>query len=140
MRTFWCVEHNSTHFSEQPIWYCGDDYVLWQDEDMREYLMNNAESEYDAEVIDSWSTHQLNAGMISQGCEIVWQQEVKVRKNAFLTSEAAHKHLTANRHHYSSDAQVYCEYAFRNPEMELLVQVLQHVKNSNENAEGNKLC
>jgi hypothetical protein len=127
------------YMDAEPIWYCDGDYVLWEDEDMREFLMDNAETDYDAEIIESWSSHELNAGMISQGYEIVWQQEVKVRKNAFLTSEAAHKHLAANRHHYSPKAQVYCEYAFRNPEMELLVQVLQHVYNSNnvlKNLEG----
>lgn len=43
----------------------------------------------------------------------------------FLTEEAALKHLQANRHHYHSTACVYCKHAWRNPELEQLLSIVE---------------
>lgn len=47
-------------------------------------------------------------------------------KSPFLTRKSAEQHLQANAHHYSKDAFVYCNYAFRNPELERLVKILKN--------------
>ena len=44
---------------------------------------------------------------------------------AFLTKEAADKHLEKNRYHYGKDAHAYCYYAERNFQLEKLLEILK---------------
>jgi hypothetical protein len=47
-----------------------------------------------------------------------------VYKNAFLTAKAAEEHLKSNHYHYHKNADVYLNYAWRNPEAELVSEFL----------------
>ena len=47
-----------------------------------------------------------------------------ITKRSFLTHKAAENHLRANRYHYSPKARIYCDYAWRNPEAELVHKLL----------------
>lgn len=43
----------------------------------------------------------------------------------FLTKEAAQDHINHNRHHYSKDVHTYAMTAWRNPEFEKLMEILE---------------
>lgn len=45
-------------------------------------------------------------------------------KRIFHTYEAAQNHLEANKHHYTDNARIYCDHAWRNPEAELIHKLL----------------
>ena len=46
-------------------------------------------------------------------------------RGEFLTEEAAIEHLQANRYHYNETATVYCKHAWRNPELEQLLTIVE---------------
>lgn len=46
-------------------------------------------------------------------------------RGEFLTEEAASEHLKANRHHYNETATIYCKRAWRNPELEELLTIVE---------------
>lgn len=52
-----------------------------------------------------------------------------VYKNAFLTAKAAQAHLDSNYYHYHSDADIYLNHAWRNPEAELVTEFLLSIIN-----------
>ena len=58
------------------------------------------------------------------GYERIWQQEVEVYKNCFLTETAAKQHLQSNRHHYGPKAATYVHHFWRNPEVEKLFEAV----------------
>ena len=49
--------------------------------------------------------------------------EVK-QKNVFLTQKAIDKHMKDNHYHYSSAAYAYLDHAWRNPELEKLLEAV----------------
>ena len=51
-------------------------------------------------------------------------------KNMFLLSSEAHEHLKANHYHYSKDAFVYCEHAWRAPRQEKFFEELKEAQNA----------
>lgn len=59
------------------------------------------------------------------------------KQGAFLTMKSAEKHLEENRHHYREEAHIYVSHAFRNPELEKLLDIIEKFDNediiSNEN-------
>ena len=57
-------------------------------------------------------------------CESYDMVHEYVTKYTFLTEKAAKKHLEQNKHHYSDKARIYVSHAWRNPEMELVHDLL----------------
>lgn len=53
-----------------------------------------------------------------------YEMEEKV-SGSFLTARAAQAHLNENCHHYNSTAHVYCTHAWRNPELEQLLTIVE---------------
>ncbi len=50
-----------------------------------------------------------------------------VYSNAFLTEKACREHIECNRHHYRNPVD-YLNYAFRNPEMKKLLEILSKIE------------
>lgn len=61
---------------------------------------------------------------------IPYIEEIFVTDTAgsFLTQQAAKNHIEANRHHYSNNVHTYCIHAWRNPEMERLIDIIEQTK------------
>ena len=51
-----------------------------------------------------------------------------VHEGCFLTEKACREHIEKNHYHYSKDAVPYCTHAWRNPEMELIIELLEKFK------------
>lgn len=62
---------------------------------------------------------------LGQEWKLTYWKPQKRFSGEFLTEEAAENHLQANRHHYHSTARVYCKHAWRNPELEQLLSIVE---------------
>lgn len=70
-------------------------------------------SQYDAESVSDFITETKGAG-----CSIFAEKKEWVEKGMFLLQREAKEHLEKNHYHYSKDAHVYCQHAWRAPETE----------------------
>lgn len=60
---------------------------------------------------------------------ILYAHNHKKTRGAFLTKRSAEEHLKENSHHYSQNAKVYVDYAWRNPELKKLLEIIEKFDN-----------
>lgn len=58
--------------------------------------------------------------------EIEYKKE-KIYKNCFLLSKTCDQHIRLNHYHYSKTARSYADTAWRNPDMEIIVNLLRSI-------------
>lgn len=93
------------------------DNIDGTDEDAQEQM---EDSYYmDVEELAEWANGLLNTNEY-EGCEM---EEYMKLSGSFLTLEACREHIENNRHHYMKP-RTYCDYLWRNPEMEKLTDIL----------------
>lgn len=69
---------------------------------------------------------------VDEHFNMVHYKDMKVYKNAFLSEKSALEHVRLNHYHYN-EPKVYAEYAFRNKDIELILEFLNKVKNGRPN-------
>lgn len=103
-------------------------YILkWSDafevEDFEE-LENN---------IDEYGIDEIAQIYEDSGFNVCYGTYKRELKGAFLTMKAAEEHLKNNSHHYSERAKVCVSYAWRNPEIEKLLTIIEKFADEGEN-------
>lgn len=95
---------------------------------IREWVEEYCEDN-EIEIPDISSTDDFKEFLDEQEIEyyVCYGKENVQYHNAFLTDEAAKRHLALNSHHYNKDGQpyTYCSHAWRNPELEKLLQIVE---------------
>ena len=81
---------------------------------------------YDLEV-DETNLESLLELICAAGYDwtMTYYHEQERFRGEFLTEEAAFDHLQTNRYHYNETATVYCKRAWRNPELEQLLTLVE---------------
>lgn len=140
---FWGIletkEEPSPEGIGEPVIYMGDGCTM-DAKEVVDYIETNYLPDSRDETKDSWDMVDKNNlnDLIefmhdSFGwCEtrIVWvdtQQRVSEQTGCFITKRACKKHIENNRHHYCRP-QTYAMTAWRNPEFERLLTILQNIK------------
>ncbi len=89
-------------------------------------------------LLDTFECAENEVGLISdkydleEFCEkhkidltITGYKDQEFYHGAFLTRSAIEKHLELNRHNYGSKIIRYCQHAFRNPQLERLLKIIE---------------
>lgn len=110
----------------------GGDFYFYYDSELEEEFKDTCESnlfdkvlaahvKYNEGKLDEDEYHELERvfDINHHGAEYKYET-----KRIFHTYEAAESHLKANKHHYSDEARIYCDHAWRNPEAELIHKLL----------------
>ena len=98
---------------------------------MKQYIIDYPEAfETDSddlrkEVIEDYDIDEIVEIYKESEFNISYGHHERELKNAFLTKKSAEQHLEENRHHYHEKAHVYVSYAWRNPELEKLLDILE---------------
>ena len=113
-----------------PLWFCiqdveqrfdpmngGDHLVYYDSGQCQQYIGEDVD-----DIIEQLRGDEEDEGVscvdIEQDCyPIVYEF---VTKRIFHTHKAAKRHLEANHYHYSSKVRIWCDHAWRNPEAELI--------------------
>lgn len=111
-------------------WFC-DGTILTSDEEIKEAVfeykeweLGNSEHEKlykEMDWLDIEDVMEENYRKVNIDTE-------KVYANAFLTEKACKQHIAANKHHYSNP-QDFLTHAFRNPELEKVMEFLCGITN-----------
>jgi len=111
-------------------WHC-DGTVLITEEDIKEAVFEYKEWELGDpnhevmfEELDDYEIEEV----MEKNYHKVDVATEKVYDNAFLTEKACKQHIAANKHHYSSP-QDFLTHAFRNPELEKVMEFLCGITN-----------
>lgn len=75
--------------------------------------------------LDDWEKEAI---LEKAGYNKVYYDYKHEYKNAFFTEKACKEHIQANKHHYNEPVD-YLTHAFRNPEMEMVLQFLCELTN-----------
>jgi hypothetical protein len=106
--------------------HAGDSNVIETLEDFKEYL-EGREIEEPENLDELWNDQWDLQDWISDHCDDLKECSYSMEPeytNCFLTAKAAQEHLDRNNYHYHSDADVYLNHAWRNPEAELVSEFL----------------
>lgn len=84
----------------------------------------------EVEAIEKWDDVQdiLESEKLSyylEGFELLGYVNVEKHSNVFLTEKAVEQHMKVNHYHYKDDTYNYVNHAWRNPEMEKLVEIIK---------------
>lgn len=104
----------------------GDFTVIETLQDLREHLeYHNIEEPENLDELweDKFELQDWIEDNVKDLAECSYSME-PVYINSFLTAKAAQEHLDSNNYHYHRDADVYLNYAWRNPEAELVSEFL----------------
>lgn len=140
---FWGIletkEEPSPEGIGEPVIYMGDGCTM-DAKEVVDYIETNYLPDSRDEMKDSWdmvNKDNLNnliefmhdsLGLVET--RIVWldtQQRVSDQTGCFITKRACKQHIEGNRHHYCRP-QTYAMTAWRNPEFERLLTILQNIK------------
>lgn len=86
-----------------------------RDEDERVLAIENLEADFEER------REQITSDVEDNCYNVDYRWE---NKETFFTREAAEQHIRENHYHYSSEARVYIEHAWRNTEAELVRKIL----------------
>lgn len=64
--------------------------------------------------------------LLEEGFQKLWVEDVFQYEGVFLTAKACKEHITRNKHHYREPVD-YLNHAWRNPEMDLISNLLIHL-------------
>lgn len=150
---YWAIRYKESHI--RPLGY-GEDAILDTEEGMifmtsEEFIQYVSDNySYSGEYNEDDDIKRISSlALISDALretlkvyaigdnmfELVGLQEewaIADYSGAFLTKEAADKHLEKNRYHYGKDAHAYCYYAERNFQLEKLLEILKKTDWDNE--------
>lgn len=140
---FWGIletkEEPSPEGIGKPVIYMGDGWVMDAKEVVdyieTDYLPDSRDETKDSwDMVDKDNLNDLIEFMHDSfgwgETRIVWldtQQRVSEQTGCFITKRTCKKHIENNRHHYSRP-QTYAMTAWRNPEFERLLTILQNIK------------
>lgn len=122
---------------------CGDD-TYWVDSsgeligDLREalaYILDNSDDDEIATYKEDYNLDNedsIESLLIDYGYDEISYSNEPEYKNAFFTAKGCQKHIDCNDYHYSNP-KTYCIPAWRNPEMELISDLLLYLAKSEEN-------
>lgn len=111
------------------IWINNFDTEIETLEEFIDYLTDNEIEYVEEEINELWENGDYFdlSGWVEENCpnlkECSYSLE-PVYVNSFLTAKAAQNHLYENYYHYHTNADVYLNHAWRNPEAELLSEFL----------------
>ncbi|MGM0174109.1 hypothetical protein [Enterococcus sp. DIV0800] len=92
-----------------------------------EYL----EEDYDLDYDDYWHVKDIVDAIADEEKVNDWtvlgvrEEAFNVQNTMFLTNREAKEHLKSNSHHYTKDAHTYAMTAWRSPQVERLINILQ---------------
>lgn len=116
---------DSDGFDEIRI-YDNDGNVLENLEEMRENIIKNLEMfEIEEQKVKDYCIDEIISLYKEAGYSVSYGHYEKVLKNGFLTMKSAEEHLQANKHHYHEKAHIFVSYAWRNPELEKLLEIIE---------------
>lgn len=107
-------------FGDHIVWV-GDGTGLETDEEIYEFLSEARGEEIEEIKKLSWS--KIEDILEEQGFKKFDYEYREEYQNAFFTEKACREHIKANAHHYN-DGVDYISHAFRNPEMETVLEFL----------------
>lgn len=107
--------------------YDGD--VITDEEGVKAAIYEYSGGEFQSSVdfeshYEELSTREKDELMIKIGYSEMSWHKVHKRTNAFFTEKGIKNHIEKNRHRYGSNTNTYLDYAFRNPEMEIIQKFL----------------
>ncbi len=96
-------------------------------EDLKDVLLADYDEEYSEDVkeINSLTLDNLDNDTIGLKCHAGNYEHIYL--NAFLTERACKEYIAANKHHYQNPVD-YLNYAFRNPELEKVLEILSKIE------------
>lgn len=96
-------------------------------EELKDILLLNYDEEdlEDIEEINSLNLEELDNKSLDLKCYVGDYKHVY--DNAFLTEKACKQHIESNKHHYRNPMD-YLSYAFRNPELNQLLEILSKIE------------
>ena len=114
--------------SNRCLMYEGEqEHDFESEDDLREIITDNCSSgDRDVPDFENMDFDDMVEWMEARGYEQVTWSVRHVYKNTFFTAKACQEHIDANRHHYNNPT-VFLNRAFRNPEMELVSELLCHI-------------
>lgn len=108
------------------VWVQDGSIALRTDEDIKEAVFEYKEWDLDSEVDQRAYSELLSFeidNILNKNYREVWVDEEKKYQNAFLTEKACKEHIRLNNYHYSNPVD-YLSYAYRNPELEKVMEFL----------------
>ncbi|MCP6727330.1 MAG: hypothetical protein KJI69_04975 [Patescibacteria group bacterium] len=93
--------------------------------------------DFDSSLLCSDCTEKMNNDEDDYGCEecgdeafffFNWDWEFDLRAGLFFTGKACDEHIRQNNYHYHREARSYAVSAWRNPEMETVMEFLKSLK------------
>jgi hypothetical protein len=112
-------------------WYCDGSKIETDEEIMEtifEYKGWDLESKEDIDKYNQCFLYEIEVMLENIGFRKVYYELSEKYENAFLTEKACREHIVANKHHYCEPID-YLSYAFRNPELEKVMQFLCELTN-----------
>lgn len=114
-------------YDATPLWlHDGESTGCTTLDELRDSLPNWVDEDELAKL-EAMSDDELEDWLEDNDYRLVYQQPYERHQNVFLTTDACREHIQRNHYHYSNDARAYCQHAWRNPEMELISQLLRAV-------------
>ena len=116
-------------YGENSIWINEEGTELDEEEEIKEYCLDyileeGFETREKAEkVFDKKTEDEVEELLKKAGFSLVEIRKEYVYKNCFLTAKACQEHIKSNNYHYNEPTD-YLDYAWRNPEMELVSEFL----------------
>lgn len=120
------------NYSGDTCWLIGDDYNGYDTKEEAIEAIKDYIEEDDYKNIDFTDAYEVDKFLENNNAHEVDYQNVEVFSGAFLTAKACDQHIKANHYHYSDDACSYGEHGWRNPDMEIISDLLQHLGKVNK--------
>ena len=121
---------DSEGFDEVKV-FDNDGNILDTLEDMKKYIIDNPEEfeidleDLSKETIENYDIDEIIEIYKEAKFDVSYGHCEQELKNAFLTKKSAEQHLEENGHHYHEKAHIYVSYAWRNAELEKLLDILE---------------
>ena len=121
---------DSQGFDEVKI-YGDDGSILDTLEEMKQYIIDYPEAfetdldDLKKEVIEEYGIDEIVEIYKEAEFNISYGHHERELKNAFLTKKSAEQHLDENGHHYHEKAHIYVSYAWRNLELEKVLNIIE---------------
>lgn len=116
--------------------YTEDEETLDTLEEMKQYIKNNEEYFSTEDLIctiDELDIDEIISLFEETDAHISFGHEEVILKNTFITLKSAEEHLQSNSHHYSEKVKIYTSYAWRNPTLERLLEIIEKFDQTDSN-------
>lgn len=135
IRDYKLVEVPEDYAEEYRVYDCD-----WDEYTVKEFLKYLREYDYDYEYLkeeydleddDYWNIKEIIDRIAEKERINDWtllgvrEEPFNVQNTMFLTNREAKEHLKSNSHHYTSKAHTYAMTAWRSPQVERLINILQ---------------